>query len=198
MDQLSKLVHTEAAKSGISKQQADKAVRMIRDGKVNMSQVAPHLKNMIMQNMTGSTNPGDLRDKLSAKRQSMSEVRMSKQSRAHLHNKTKQQIVKHREKEEQDKQINLEIKQLKKEEYLRSLSELESKIGKVSDGFYNGCLFKLHQNSFADDTQRVRCQSIVDLYQQQQQFADRIADGLEFGLDLDLDDNLSDLSEDDE
>lgn len=190
MDQLSKLVHDEAAKSGISKQQADKAVKMLKNGKVDMSQVVPHLKTMIMKNMSDSTST-NLRDKLAAKRQNMTEARSSKQSKAHLHDKAKKQIANRKEREAQEKQFNTEIKDLQKSEYVKSLTELESKIGHVSENFYNGCLLKLQKDTFPDAAQRQKCQMIVDLYQRQQSFTEKIAE-----LDIDNESEISDISDD--
>lgn len=191
MDQLDKLVHNEAAKSGISKQQADKAVKMLRDGKVNMSQIAPHLKTMIMKNMTvpgQAASREELLERMSVKRQALREGRSTKQSRDHMHNKTKQQISIRKEKEEQEKRFKTEMTELQQNEHKRTLLELESKIGNISDDFYNKCLLKLQEDKFADAVQRTKCQNIVDLYQQQRQFENMI------DMD-DIADDVSDVSD---
>lgn len=196
-DGLSKLVRAEAAKSGISSQQASKAIKMLRDGKVNMSQVAPQLKTMIMKNMSSGAPAGDKEDvkaRFAARRRALEEARQPKSVKKHMYEKTKKQMEQRKVQQEVEKQEKLALAEQRKVEHDKALGELESKLGIIPDTLYNCCLEKLKEDAFPSDKHRDNCQNVVDLYHRQQGFDATIKNDV---LDsLLVEEDLSDIEAD--
>lgn len=196
-DGLSKLVRAEAAKSGISSQQASKAIKMLRNGKVNISQVAPQLKTMIMKNMADGapvSGKDDIKARFSAKRRALEEARQSKQIKKHMYEKTKKQIEHRKVQQEADKLEKQAAAEKRKLEHERALNTLESKLSVIPDIMYNSCLEKLQADTFPSDKHKDNCQCVVDLYHRQQGFDATIKnDVLDSLLEDDLE--LSDIDE---
>lgn len=186
-DELSRLVHTEAVKTGVSTKQANKALQQLRSGKINISQVAPQIKTMLMQKLSNNSTDTkqDLKSRLAAKRQALSEARQSKFAKQTAYNKTKNMMETRKELEKLDKeQREREAAELKKE-YEQSIDLLEKRIGRISDDLYNTCLQKVNSGQFRDDTHKKNCQQMIDLYHRQQEFTDVITD---FANDEDISD----------
>lgn len=177
-DELSKLVMSEASKTGISSSQAQKAAKMLRSGKVNMAQIAPQLKSMLMQNLgqgqTEEQSKMTARDRLRAKIASKREGRMNKNSKAHAYKKTKERMEERKKKQEEDKKLEAKRKRNRKKAHAKKIRQLEQKIGTVTEEVYNKCLQKISEETYKDDGERNRLNNIVELYQKQKGFTETI------------------------
>jgi hypothetical protein len=164
-DKLSKLVHSEAEKSGISAKDARKAFKKLKAGGM-MAQIAPALHGQFM-NMDPTLTP---RDKLRMKIKNMQGSRNTKVSKAHAYEKTREEATQQQAKEDKKKADAQEAEHQRRQAQDKRLKDLESIVGDVSHEFYNTCLDNLNRNQYTDESLRARDKDIVDLYSMQQKF----------------------------
>jgi len=176
-DNLAKLVKQEAMKSGVSSQQANKALKMLRDGKINMSQIAPQLKTMIMKNVSAGspcTSATDLKERMATRRKALIEARQPKEVKQANYEKTKKQMADRKQKQTEDKLEKQAQEEQRKIQHEKDLIALEAKLGKISVSVYNKCMEKINEDKFSSDAQRENCQNIISLYHKQQGFQSTI------------------------
>lgn len=194
-NKIDSLVKQEALKSGVSSKNAARAIKMIKSGKVNMSQIMPHLQRELMKHM-GNNNTSDsreqirerIRDRIKEKR----EGRMSKNTKQMIYDRADQgENEKTVEQTEAKRKVNRE----------KRLQKLEKRLGTVTEEQYNSAMLSLSKNEFERVDQKNRCNNIVEIYHRQQGFKesikDQTLDDLLLTNDDNTDDQLSDLSDDD-
>jgi hypothetical protein len=164
-EKLSKLVHSEAEKSGISAKDARKAFKKLKAGGM-MAQIAPTLHSQFMT-MNPTLTP---RDKLRMKIKNMQGSRNTKASKVSAYEKTREQATQQQDKDDRKKADEKAAELRKRQDQVARLKDLESIIGDVSHEYYNTCLDNLNKNQYTDDSLRARDKDIVDLYSMQQKF----------------------------
>jgi hypothetical protein len=166
---LSKLVQTEAKKSGISSKDAKKAMKKLRSGGM-MAQIAPQLHSQFMEmdpNLTA-------RDKYRAKMKKLQNGRITKVAKSAQYEKERLDVIRRKEEAE------LAVIQKKKEEeqhkrnHAKKLKQLEKKLGVVTHELYNTCMRRLQNNDYTDQDLCKRDRNIMELYSKQQSFTDEI------------------------
>ena len=200
---LEDLVRNKANQSGVSSKEAKKALKMLKKGKINMSQVSSKVTELMMQNMglatqSCNTDRESLRAKLAARRRSAQEARLGKVGKDIIHQRTKDRVKERKEREEKEKQDKIAAGRRQKKNKAKRLRKLEKKLGEVSVDFYNVCMQKLKDDNFDCDEKRKHCQNVVDIYCKQQKFTEVIKnDEIDQLLEADDLSDLSDLEDDD-
>ena len=186
LGELKDLIRTEAPKLGFSSKSAENAINMLNKGKINMSQIAPNVKSMLMNQLTDQCgNMCDNKTKLKNKINSQREMRQNKAMKNVSYQRTKQKMEDDKKKEELKKVQVAKRDRNRKNRKRKKLSELEKRLGTVSEEQYRECLRK---TSFINDDDKNRTQNIIDLYHKQNRFSDKIENDIEL-------DNFSDLSD---
>lgn len=190
MSSLNELVQTEAKKMGVSSKNANKALKMLKKGRIDMSKVAPQIKDMFMKNNPmASVSNLTLREKLQAKLKSKRECRMSNSAKKQSYDKTRENMKIKEEKKILEDERQKKLKKNRKKRHNKKLKALERKIGEVKIEIMVKALENIKKSNDSDIITKNQC--IVDLYQKQQKFSKEIVE-----LDDDLDgDDLSDLSD---
>ncbi len=191
---LSELVNNEARKMGVSNANATRALKMLKKGKVDMSKIAPQIKDMFMNN-NPLGQPTSLKARLRAKMNSKMELRKSNVAKKHNYDKSKEQLKIKDEKKKEEKENRVRMERNKRRRHNKKLKELEKRVGEVDIVIYNKCLEKLQNNDNLSDQDKKYCENIIELYQKQQQFTKEIEKNDLDDIDLDLSD-LSDFEED--
>ena len=169
-DALSNLVHSQAQKAGISGKEAKKALKKLKTGKINMAQVAPHLTQAFSQ-LNANMSPAErMRAKLKEKKTS----RLSRLTKEHEYEKTRQRVLENKEKEEQKKISEQQEAARRRRNHNKRIKELDRKLGTVSQELYNVCLKNLHENKYKDESDRNRNRNIIEVYGRQQQFKEKL------------------------
>lgn len=195
---LANMVSNQAKKSNVSSKEANKALKMIKSGKMDMGQLAPKITEMLMQGMNGAGSScgnkrEDLRAKLAARRRAAQEGRMSKSCRKKIYDDTKKRMEERKKREEEEGVAKKKREKNQKKKKAQRLKKLEEKLGTISDEFYNMCMKRLQENEFKDQSEKHRCQNIVDIYSKQQAFNTTIKnDEIDELLN---EDDLSDISD---
>jgi hypothetical protein len=193
---LSDLVHTEARKMGVSGSNASRALKMMKKGKLDMSKIAPQIKDMFMKNNSFAQSSMTLKERLKAKISSKNEIRRSHVSKRVSHDKTRERMQVRDEQKKKDKENLIRLQRNRRKRHNKKLKILSKKLGEISVIMYNKCQEKLLSDETTDEEKK-NCNNIVELYQRQQKFSKNIEKN---DLDILLDDNddLSDLSDMDE
>lgn len=168
-DALSKLLHTEAKKSGISGKDARKALKKLRSGGM-MAQVAPQLQSTFME-MNPNQSP---RDKLRAKLSQMRKGRGNKVSKEADYEKTRQRVHEKKEEDEREKESSKRRAAARRKNRNKKLRQLEKQVGEVSHEIYINCMKRVQDNSYNGDGERNRDKNLIDLYSRQQGFTDKV------------------------
>jgi len=176
---IEQLVKNKGNAHNVSGKDQAKALKMLKSGKVNMSQLAPKIKEMMMngvgQQNNCSNSKEDLRARLAARRRASQEARMGKTAKQRIYDKTKERIKKKKEEDEQKKQEAIKAAVKAKKNRKKRLRQLEKKLGKISDEFYHACMKKLNeQEDQLNQDQKRHCQNVIDVYLKQQNFSDTI------------------------
>ena len=191
---LNDLIQSEAKKMGVSSKNASKALKKLKKGKVDMSSIAPQIKNMFMANnplaklANGSTS---LRDRLRAKISSKREGRQSNQTKKNNHDGVRERMKRKEEERKIVKEKQIKSKRNRKKRHNSKLKQLEKKMGDVKIEVYTSALKKLKADSSEG---KAKCQLIVDLYHKQQIFSTTMEQNNDLDDLSDLN-NLSDLSD---
>ncbi len=164
---LTNVVHSEAKKMGVSSKNATRALNMLKKGKVDMSRIAPHIKDMFMKNNPIANSNLSLRDKLKAKISAGKSARMSNCAKKRNYDHTRENMKKTEEAKKQEKVNLAKKKKNQKRRYNRSLKELEKKMGLIDIRIYTKALEKIREKD-VDDISKSKSKKIIDLYERQQ------------------------------
>lgn len=168
-DALSKMVHAEAKKSGISAKDARKAVKKLKS-KGMMAQVAPKLQSQFRELDPNRTNRDKIRDRL---RELRSE-RTNKVAKAQSYERTKQRVYEQREKDKVEKENAKKRAAQRRRNHAKKIRNLEKQIGTVTHEMYNMCMKRLQEDSYEEEGIRNRDRNIVELYGKQQTFSSKV------------------------
>lgn len=175
--QLDSLVKQQAKKSGISQKETAKALKKLKQGGM-MAQIAPQLQEQFMSMNPNMTAREKLKQKILSKQQS----RLGKSTKAHNYEKQRAEVAERKEREDEEKKNKAEAKKRARRNHRKKLKELEKKLGTISQDLYNECLKKLEKDDLPEH-ERNRCNNIVEIYSNQQEFKEKI----------DMDNDLNDL-----
>ena len=189
MSSLSELVHSEASKMGVSSSNASRALKMLKKGKLDMSKVAPQIKDMFMNNNPLAKTATSARDRLRAKISSKNSMRMSHVAKKRDYDKSRDKMKAKEELRKKEKLNKVRLERNLRKRHKKKIKALEKRLGNISIVVYNKCLEKI--NTDLSDQEKQKCNNIIELYQRQQKFSSKIEIN-EFDED---DSDLSDLSD---
>ena len=189
MSSLSELVHSEASKMGVSSSNASRALKMLKKAKLDMSKVAPQIKDMFMNNNPLAKTATSARDRLRAKISSKNSMRMSHVAKKRDYDKSRDKMKAKEELRKKEKLNKVRLERNLRKRHKKKIKALEKRLGNISIVVYNKCLEKI--NTDLSDQEKQKCNNIIELYQRQQKFSSKIEIN-EFDED---DSDLSDLSD---
>jgi len=166
---LDALVQAQAKQAGLSSKQAKQALKKLREGGL-MAQIAPHLEQQVSA-MNPLMSP---RDKLRAKLNNAKMSRSTKDVKAAVYEKQKEEVTLRKETETSAKEKEKEALKRRKKAHQLKLKQLEEKLGMVTQEVYRECLERQRLKSYKDDSESNRDRNIIDLYSKQQEFTDKI------------------------
>ena len=174
--ELQELVHGEAKKHGVSTKQANKALDMIKKGKISMGSIAPQLKDMLTANLSGFDTSSP-REKLKAKILSKRDQRKSKVARESQYKISQEQMKADAEKKKADDQAKKRREKERQRRHRKKLQELQEKLGTISFEKYRECMLRVQDATSykGDDSELNRDKNIIELYHQQKAFSNKIA-----------------------
>lgn len=174
LDSVDDLVKSQAKKSGATGKQAKKALKMLKDGKIKMSQIAPNIEGALSSLSTLDPNATP-RDRLRAVLRNKQQSRASKDAKEHSYEKTKERMQKEKEEAAQKKEQEKKAERTRRKNHNRKLKELEARFGQIGEELYSQCLGRIRENAYTNDSARCCDRNIVDLYSQQQQFSEKLS-----------------------
>ena len=192
MSSLNELVHSEASKMGVSSSNASRALKMLKKGKLDMSKIAPQIKDMFMNNNPMAKSATSARDRLRAKIASKNSMRMSHAAKKLDYDRSREKMKAKEEQRKKDKQNKVRLERNRRRRHKKKLTMLEKRLGEISIVVYNKCLEKI--NGDLSDQEKQNCNNIIELYQRQQKFTNKIETN-ELDDLIENDDELSDLSD---
>lgn len=187
-EELHDLVHGEAKKAGIPSKQANKALNMLKKGKISMGSIAPQLKDMLSSNL-GGFDTSTPREKLRAKLRSKREQRTKKVTRESNYEKSKQKMETDQKQRAEEKKQKAKREKARQRRHRQKLNELEEKLGTITPQLYRECMLRIQENNYIDLGSENHDKNIAELYHIQHQFTTKIESNT-------LDDLLSDDDDD--
>lgn len=174
-DQISKLINQQGRAAGIPQNQIAKAIRQIKSGKIDMTQVTPHLTDMMLQQQdSGNLSTEQIRQRMQQKRHMNQMKRLPKHVQKRQAQLKADQIKERREQRQAERELK-ELEQRQRQiERLQELAQLAKVTGRVTDQLYHKCLSDLDSGKCKTEQVRQRYQNLVDLYQQQNQLTGEI------------------------
>ncbi len=171
---LDELVKKEARNSGISQKNADKAIKMLKSGKISINDIAPQLKETLMkQNNEQITDPYiKLRNKL----QGFQRSRRSEYAKKAEYDKKAQEIKAEQEAKKQEADKHEVSNKNKKKRQKKKMQKLSEHYGQITEEEYLD-LQKQNTNTSLDDATRNIITQKIQLYQYQNKFSTEISVG---------------------
>lgn len=167
---LSQFLSQEAKKKGLQNKDAKKALKKLKSG--GMAQVAPELHSQFMEMNPTMT----VAERYRMKMQQLRTGRSSKHSKNMAYDKVRQEMKEREDKEKIEAEEKAKAAEEKKRDRQKRLEELSKRLGTISQELYNRCMTQLMENNYPDPETKQRDIDITDLYAQQQEFRDSIAD----------------------
>lgn len=174
LDTVDDLVKSQAKKAGVSGKQAKKAMKMLKDGKLKMSQIAPELEGA-MSSLSYLDPNATPKDKLRALLRNKQQSRSCKEAKEYAYDKTKEKMQKDKEEEALKKEKERKAARNRRKNHNKKLKELEEKLGTIGEEVYVQCLNRLRENTYTDDSARGYDKNIITLYCHQQQFTEKLS-----------------------
>lgn len=175
---LDEMIKTEAKNSGISQKNADKALKLLKSGKISINDIAPQLKETIMKQ--NEQQIADPRERLRNKLKGLQRNRHTEFAKKAKYDKKAQEIKDEQKEDEKKKDLTRSNSNQtgsndrnKKKRLRKKMLKINNTYGKISDEIYLELQKKLKdQNLSADDKKDVIKQ--IQLYQYQLQFKPEI------------------------
>lgn len=182
--ELQDLVRSEAKKAGVSQQQANKALNMIKKGKIGMGSIAPQIKDMLSSGLSGLDTRSP-QEKYRAKLHSMQDQRQPKIVKNMKYDKDKQQMEEDKKKQAEEKRLAKNRKRDQQRRHRKKLEALSQQMGIISFETYHECISRQKTDKYQNESDKNHDSNIIEIYHKQENFSDKINEG-------DIDDLLDD------
>lgn len=171
---LDSLVKDEAKKSGISQKNAEKALKLLKSGKISMSDIAPQLKDMMLKNSVNDI--ADPKQRLHNKIKGLSRGRQSEFAKKADYDKKAEEIKKENAKTSKPSDvtdITVSVsKKNKRKRDMKKFHKLNEIYGKISEEEYIS-LQTLNKEEISEKDKKIIDEKI-ELYERQNKFTSNI------------------------